>query len=249
VHTGWFVIGTVPGTIILSLGVALLLNSEIRGKGFYRTIYFLPVITSIAAISVVWKWVYNSESGLLNYVLKDKLGLITAKVNWLHRNQGIFREFVVSQGGTLPSWCPEGPSIAMLAVIALSIWKQLGYNAVIFLAGLQNIPKELYESARIDGAGAWGSFRHVTWPLLSPTTYFILIITTISSFQVFAQIYMLYDGLPGDSTRVIVYLLYETAFKSDKPGYASALAYALFGIIFALTMVQRKVAESKVHYQ
>jgi multiple sugar transport system permease protein len=231
---------------VLSLGIAMLLNTAIAGKGFYRTIYFLPVITSIAAISVVWKWIYNSEYGLLNHWL----GL--ERFDWLQQNEGIFllaAKKLSPAVTTLPMLVPEGPSIAMLAVIVMSVWKGLGYNAVIFLAGLQNIPRELYEVAKIDGASAWSAFKNITWPLLSPTTYFILVVTTISSFQVFAQIWMLYDGMPSESTRVIVMLLYDTAFKSNDFGYASALAYALFGIIFSLTMVQRKLAESRVHYQ
>lgn len=242
--TAWFVIGSVPLSIVLSLAIALLLNTNISGKGFYRTIYFLPVITSIAAISVVWKWLYNAEYGLLNHWLGWE------RFDWLQQNDGIFlmmaRRFGVTQ---LPGLVPEGPSIAMIAVIVMSVWKGLGYNAIIFLAGLQNIPKELYEVARIDGASWWDQFKNITWPLLSPTTYFILVVTTISSFQVFAQIWMLYDGMPSESTRVIVMLLYDTAFKSNNFGYASAIAYALFGIIFSLTMVQRKFAESRVHYQ
>ena len=243
--TAWFVIGSVPLSIFLSLMIALLLNTEISGKGFYRTVYFLPVITSIAAISVVWKWLYNSEYGLLNHWLGWQ------RFDWLQQNQGIFLMMAHKLTGRtqMPPFIPEGPSIAMIAVIVMSVWKGLGYNAIIFLAGLQNIPRELYEVAKIDGASAWDSFKNITWPLLSPTTYFILVVTTISSFQVFAQIWMLYDGMPSESTRVIVMLLYDTAFKSNNFGYASAIAYALFGIIFSLTMIQRKLAESRVHYQ
>lgn len=242
-YTAWFVVGSVPLSIVLSLAIALLLNTAISGKGFYRTIYFLPTITSIAAISVVWKWIYNSEYGLLNHWLG------WGRFDWLQQNQGLFEMAFERFGMRLPAFLPEGPSVAMIAVIILSVWKGLGYNAVIFLAGLQNIPKELYEVAKIDGASPWMSFKNITWPLLSPTTYFILVVTTISSFQVFAQIWMLYDGMPSESTRVIVMLLYDTAFKSNNFGYASAIAYALFGIIFSLTMVQRKLAESRVHYQ
>jgi multiple sugar transport system permease protein len=242
-YTGWFVLGSVPLSIVLSLGIALLLNTAISGKGLYRTIYFLPVITSIAAISVVWKWLYNSEYGLLNHWLGWE------RFDWLQQNQGIFEAMAERWGWRLPWFLPEGPSVAMIAVIIMSVWKGLGYNAIIFLAGLQNIPKDLYEVATIDGATPWMSFKNITWPLLSPTTYFILVVTTISSFQVFAQIWMLYDGMPSESTRVIVMLLYDTAFKSNNFGYASAIAYALFGIIFSLTMVQRKLAESRVHYQ
>jgi multiple sugar transport system permease protein len=243
-QTGWFAVGTVPASIVLSLLVALLLNTAISGKGIYRTLYFLPVVTSIAAISVVWKWIFNTEYGLLNHWL----GL--RRFDWLQQNDGIFELAARRLGASsFPDYLPEGPSIAMIAVIVMSVWKGLGYNVVIFLAGLQNIPRELYEVARIDGAGPWATFRNITWPLLSPTTYFILVTSTISSFQVFAQIYMLYDAMPADSTRVIVFSLWETGFRSNQYGYASAMAYVLFGIIFTLTMVQKKLAEGRVHYQ
>lgn len=243
-NTFYFALLSVPLSVVLSLLVAVLLNAEIRGKGIYRTVYFLPVITSIAAVSVVWKWVYNSDYGLLNHVL----GL--ERFEWLQQNEGILATAARGVGTGYPWWLPAGPSVAMLCVVAMSVWKGLGYNVVIFLAGLQNIPKELYESAHLDGAGPWGCFRHVTWPLLTPVTYFIFVITTLSSFQVFAQIFMLYDGLPSDSTKVIVFYLYDVAFKRPNGyGYASALAYVLFGILFAVTMLQRRVAESRVHYQ
>jgi len=249
-NTAWFVICTVPTTIAISLGIAVLLNSPIRGKGFYRTIYFLPVVTSVAAVSIVWKWVYNPQLGLLNYVLTQWFGLTQfARFDWLKQNQGVLDLMASGVGLTLPAWFPDGPSVAMLCVVVMSVWKGLGYNVVIFLAGLQNIPKELYEVARIDGAGVWQSFRNITWPLLTPTTYFILITTTISSFQVFAQIYMLYDGLPSDSTNVIVFYMYEVGIqKTNRFGYGSAVAYALFLIIFGLTLFQRRFVERRVHY-
>jgi ABC-type sugar transport system permease subunit len=142
----------------------------------------------------------------------------------------------------------ESPYLAMPSIILMSIWKGLGYNVIIFLAGLQNIPKTLYEAGKIDGTTKWQSFRHITWPLLSPTTFFILIMSTISSFQVFAQVFMMTQGGPMKSTTVVVYYLYEQAFQKIDLGYASAIAYGLFLIIFSMTIFQRTFFGKKVHY-
>ncbi len=244
-NTLWFVLGTVPLSIICSLFIALALNSGVRMIGFYRTVYFLPVVTSAAAISLVWKWVYNPQRGLLNELL-EAVGIPGQR--WLHESEGVFSLMAAGAGFDLPDWA-AGPSLAMVSIILMSVWQKLGYNVVIFLAGLQSISKELYEAARIDGAGPVRCFLNITWPLLSPTTYFILIMSTISSFQVFAQIYMLYAGNVTDSSRVIVYYLYEKGFHTFQFGYASALAYVLFVIIMALTLFQKKFVGEKVHYQ
>jgi multiple sugar transport system permease protein len=221
-NTTYYVIGTVPTTIILSLCIAMLLNSKIKGLSIYRTIYFLPVITSINAVAIVWKWLFHNQYGLFNSWL-EYFGM--ARIDWL-----------------------GDPKFAMFSIILMSIWKGLGYNIVIFLAGLQGIPKHLYESADIDGAGLWHKFRHITVPMISPVTFFVLIMSTISSFQVFAQIYMMTQGGPNKSTSVIVYHLYDKAFQKFDMGSSSAIAFVLFIIILIMTIIQRKVAEKKVHY-
>ncbi|MGM0607097.1 MAG: carbohydrate ABC transporter permease [Candidatus Muiribacteriota bacterium] len=221
-NTIYYVVGTVPATIIISLFIALLLNSKIKGLSLYRTIYFLPVITSINAVAIVWKWIFHNQYGLLNASFQA-MGLPT--VDWL-----------------------GDPKFAMFSIIIMSIWKGLGYNIVIFLAGLQGIPKHLYESAEIDGAGWWAQFRHITLPMVSPVTFFVLIMSTINSFQVFAQVYMMTGGGPMKSTTVLVYHLYEQAFERFQMGMASAVTTILFLIILAMTLIQRKVAEKKVHY-
>ncbi|MDD2714652.1 MAG: sugar ABC transporter permease [Candidatus Wallbacteria bacterium] len=222
-HTVYFSLGSVPGGILLALFIAILLNSKIKGLSFYRTLYFIPVITSINAVAIVWKWIYHGQYGLLNYLI-GFLGFPSQ--DWL-----------------------QDPRFAMPAIIMMSIWKGLGYNVVIFLAGLQNVPGYLYEAARIDGANAWERFRHVTWPLLSPVTYFVLVMSTISSFQVFAQVYMMTpNGGPMGSTTVIVFYLYQYAFRQYKFGYASALAFILFLIILTMTLLQKFFVEKKVHY-
>jgi len=221
-HTLFYVIGTVPTTIILSLFIAILLNSKIKGLSIYRTIYFLPVITSINAVSLVWKWLFHHHYGLLNSIL-NTFGF--ESINWLGD----------------PDW-------AMISIIIMSIWKGLGYNIIIFLAGLQGIPKHLYESAEIDGAGVWHKFRNITVPMISPITFFVLIMSTISSFQVFAQVYMMTQGGPAKATTVIVYHLYDKAFQKFQLGSSSTIALVLFLIIFTMTLIQRRVAEKKVHY-
>ncbi|MBI4868281.1 MAG: sugar ABC transporter permease [Candidatus Wallbacteria bacterium] len=243
-NTIWFVLGTVPASIVSALLVALALNAGVRGTGIYRTIYFLPVVTSAAAVSLVWKWVYHPQRGVLNGLMAW-LGLPVQ--NWLQEPSGVFSLAAGHFGLALPAWA-AGPSLAMVSIIVMSVWQRLGYNVVIFLAGLQTIPQELYEAAKIDGAGPVQRFWNITWPLLSPTTYFILIMSTISSFQVFNQIYMLYAGNVPECSRVIVYYLYEKGFHTFQIGYASSLAYVLFLIIMGLTMLQKRFVGERVHY-
>lgn len=224
INTVYYVIGTVPTSMAVALFVAILLNQKIRGLAWYRTVYFLPVITAANAVAIIWFWIYHPDySGLLNGLL-DRLGL------------------------PIQSWLLD-PKWAMPCIILMSIWKGLGYNVVIFLAGLQNISSEYYEAAQIDGAKGWSMFRYITWPLLSPTTFFVLIISVIGSFQVFSQVYVMTRGGPLKSTLVVVYYLYKIGFEDFKMGYASAMAYALFVIIFTLTLLQRKYIGSRVYYQ
>jgi len=211
-----------PLSLILSLGLALALNQKIKGIVIFRTIYFLPVVSSMVAVSLVWRWLYNPNYGLLNYFLNL---LHLPSVNWLFST----------------TW-------AMPAVILMSVWKGLGYNMVIFLAGLQGIPQMYYESAKIDGAGKFQAFKNITLPLLSPTTFFVLVISIISSFQVFDQIFVMTSGGPAHATEVIIYYIYHNAFQIFRMGYASALAFCLFIIIFALTLLQIRLSKRWVFY-
>ncbi|MDD3000468.1 MAG: sugar ABC transporter permease [Candidatus Riflebacteria bacterium] len=214
---------SVPLSILLSMGIAILLNNPIKGIGVYRTIYFIPVITSINAVAIVWNFIYHPDFGLLNKIL-----------SWF---------------GTDPVAWLQDPDWALPAIIFMSVWKGLGHNIIIFLAGLQNIPKHLYEAARIDGASRWQQFRHITWPLLSPTTFFIFTMSTIGSFQVFSQVYMMTPrGGPLKSTMVVVYYLYRKAFEQFEFGYALAMAFVLFMVIFACTLFNKLYLEKKVHY-
>jgi multiple sugar transport system permease protein len=247
--TGYYVIGVVPASLFLSLLAAVLLNQKVKALGLYRTVFFLPVVTSLVAVSMVWKWIFHPRLGLLNYVIQ-LLGGNT--LQWLEEPRGIFRMMASGAGW---DWWPEalaGPSLALVAVIVVSIWRGMGYNIVIFLAGLQNIPDHYYEAARIDGANSRQAFWKITWPLLSPTTFYVLLSTTIVSFQVFTQIYLMTGppvGGPMGTTKVIVYYLFEKGFDAGgNMGYASAVALVLFAIILSLTLIQRRVVERRVYY-
>ncbi len=245
-NTVYFALGSVPLGIIIALGIAVLLNQKIRGLGIYRTIYYLPVITSIAAVALVWKWLFDTQAGLFNQILE---GMGFSPSGWLQESRGIFETVANNLAGlSLPDPI-QGPSVALCSIIIMSVWKGLGYNVIIFLAGLQGIPGHLYEAAEIDGASRWQQFRNVTWPLLAPTTFFVFIMSTITSFQVFVQVFMMTPfGGPERSTSVVVFYLYEKAFKTFEFGYASAMAYILFTIIFILTLVQKKYVGDKIHY-
>jgi multiple sugar transport system permease protein len=247
-NTLWFVVLTVPLSVGISLFFALLLRRGVRGLGIYRTIYFLPVVTSFVAVSMVWKHIFHVRAGLANSVL-GALG--QSSLAWLEEARGIFA-LAGDAVGLAPPAILAGPSLALVCVVIVSVWRGIGYNVVIFLAGLQNIPEQVYEAARIDGAGRWSTFRHVTWPLLSPTTFYVLVMTSILSFQVFAPIYLMTGppvGGPLGTTNVIVYAIFERGFDAGgNMGVASAIALLLFLAILVITLLQRRFVESKVHY-
>lgn len=213
---------TIPGIIVISLALALAVNRAVFVNKVYRTMFFIPVVSSMVAIALIWKWVYNEQFGLLNWLLL-RLGL--PELGWL-----------------------SDPRLSMLSVAIVAVWKSMGYYMVLFLAGLQGIPQQLYEAATIDGAGSWRKFWSITLPLLSPTMFFVVIITVIGSFQVFDQVYVMTQGGPGNSTLVFNYYLYQNAFEFFRMGYASALAYVLFALIFIITLLQVKFLGKRVHY-
>lgn len=232
---------------MLSLFFANLLKNIDKLKGFYRSLFFIPTVTSMVAISIVWKIIFNQQTGLMNLFL-TKLGM--APLGWLAESRGIFQLMFEGIGVNLPA-ALGGPSLALFSIIIMSIWKGLGYNTIIYLAGLQNIPAVYYEAADIDGASKIRQFFKLTLPLISPTTFYVIMMTTITTFQVFSQIYLMTGppvGGPLGTTKVIVYYLYEKGFgESNDLSYASAIALVLFAIIFSLTMVQKRL-EKKVHY-
>lgn len=248
INTCYFVIGTVPVSLILSLLIAILLNQKIKALGLYRTLYFLPVVTSLVAVSMVWKWIFHPRLGLLNSFLE---ALNIDPLMWLEEPRGAFALIASKFGLTLPSWI-QGPSLALVAITMTNLWRGIGYNVVIFLAGLQNIPGEFYEAAKIDGAGKLQIFRRITWPLISPTTFYVIVMTTITSFQVFTLVYLMTGspvGGPMGTTKVIVYYIFEKGFESGGDmGYASCVALFLFAIVLSLTLIQRRVIERRVHY-
>lgn len=213
-HTLIFIAGYLPSVLIISLLLAMLLNSKIKGLTLFRGIYFLPVISSWVAISIIWKWILNPEYGLMNYFLS-----------------------LIGIAG--PAWLSDS-KWAMVAVIITSVWKDIGFITVIYLAGLQEIPDMYYEAANIDGAGRFRKFISVTFPLLSKTTFFVLIISLINSFQVFDQVWIMTEGGPAGATSVLVEQIYKNAFRYYKMGYASALSWVLFGVIFIVTIIQNK---------
>ena len=223
-NTVYYVAGSVPVTMALSLFFAVLLNAKIRFRGFFRTIFFLPYITPTVAAAVVWEWIFN-------------------------RNYGLFNDFINFFGIPSQDWV-NNPSLAMPMVILFSIWKYMGFQIVIFLAGLQNISREYYDAAEIDGANAWQRFWHITLPQLSPVTFFVLIISMIGAFKVFDEIFVIFDGTPGPlgSAMTVMIFFYQQAFGRFKMGYASAVAYTMFVIIFLFTLLQTWVARRRVHY-
>lgn len=242
-NTFWYVILTVPVGILIATLLAILLNENVRGLSFFRTIYFLPYITALTAAAAVWKWIYNSEFGLLNAILG------TPGAQWLENPNGLLSLAFRPLGLELPDVL-HGPSVALLCVMAMSIWHQLGYAVVILLAGLQNLPREYYEAASLDGASWWDAVRYLTWPLLSPTTFFLALTGLIGSFQVFTQILVLTPGggVLNDTLTIVKYL-YDKGFRDGQFSYASAMAFALFGIVFGLTLVQNRVLSRRVNYE
>jgi multiple sugar transport system permease protein len=211
-NTVYFTAVSVPLSVVLGLATAMLVNQALRGIVIFRSIFLLPYVTVTVALSLVWKWIYLPDIGLINSVL------------------GVF-------GIAGPPWLTSG-TWAMPALILMSVWKGFGYNMVIFLAGLQSIPDHLYDAAKVDGATAWRRFLNVTLPLLSPTTFFVVVISVISSFQVFDQALIMTNGGPGTATTTLVLYIYQKGFQSFDMGYAAAVALVLFAAIFVFTVIQ-----------
>ena len=246
-NTFYLVVFIVPISLILSLIFATMLNNIEKLKSFFRSLYFIPTVTSMVAISIVWKIIFNQQTGLANFFLA-KIGI--SPLGWLSESRGIFELFFGQFGIHIPHYL-GGPSLALFAIIIVSIWKGLGYNTIIYLAGLQNIPKVYYEAADIDGASKIRQFTGITWHLISPTSFYVFMMTTITTFQVFSQIYLMTGppiGGPLGTTRVIVYYLFEKGFgEANDLSYASAIALVLFIIILSMTLLQKRL-EKKVHY-
>ena len=219
INTFVYAIATSVFGVIIPLILACIINNKIKGADFFKTAYFLPFVTPMIVIGIIWEWIFDPNIGCLNHLLH-------LHINWLYDT-----------------------NFAMPALIIVSVWKLIGYNMILFLTGLSTINQELLEASKIDGANAYNTFKHVTIPLLSPTIFFVTIITAITSFQVFDLIYVMTQGGPLDSTNVLVYAIYKNAFEYFNVGKASALAYVLFAIIFVLTLVQWKLKSKLVYLE
>ena len=214
VNTIVYVIGTVPLTLVCSLAMAVLLNQNVRLRNFFRTVAFFPYVASLVAVAAVWNMIFNPAMGPINMLL-SQLGV-----------------------ENLPRWA-AGKDTAMLTVILFSVWKNMGYYMVIYLAGLQGCNPDLNEAAELDGANRWQQFWHITLPQLRPTTFFVIIMLTISGFKVYDQMYMITQGGPGTSTMTLVYYIYNVAFvNTPKYGYASAISMVLFVLVLIVTIIQ-----------
>ena len=239
-NTVWYSAGVVPAQTILGLFLAVLANRKIRGKTFFRTAFYFPSISSSIVIAVIFLWMY-SGNGLINYVL-ESIGLPTPRPVWLANPKGII-EMGLEQFGVenVSDWL-EGPSVALLSIMMLNIWTTMGTMMVIFLAGLQDVPGDVYEAAALDGASRWRLFRDITMPLIRPVTLFVVTLGIIGTFQVFDQIWLMSEGGPAKKTTTLAYLIYSEGFNfGGGLGYASALAMILFAIIFVLFLVQRRL--------
>ena len=222
-NTLTFMVG-VPLNLLSGLFVALLLNTRVRGQAIYRTLFYIPVVTPLVVSSIIWKWVYQGDYGLLNYYLL-KLGIIDHKIVWL-----------------------ADPNLALPALIIMGIWGGTGATMVIYLAGLQSIPEEMYDAAKVDGANAFQRLLYITIPLLRPTTFFLFITSVIGTFQIFTEVYIMTNGGPLNRTTTIGYYLYTNAFRELEMGYATAMAFVLFAMIFGFTLLQWKYTRGDIEY-
>lgn len=222
-NTILYSLATVPLTLVASLTIAILLNKKIFARNIFRAVFFFPYVASLVAVAVVWNMIFNPSMGVVN-------------------------SFLTSIGIANPPGWTSSTTWAMPVIVFVSIWKSMGYYMVIYLAALQGIPRDLYEAASIDGATPWQQFKNITLPMLTPTTFFVSIMLTISCFKVFDLVYMMTQGGPGRSTTVLVSLIYNTAFKEFSYGYSSAVAMILFVIVLVITVVQFRGEKKWVSY-
>lgn len=224
-NTLFYAVVTVPGQMILGLALAMLLDGPLRARAVYRTIYYVPVVTSWVVVSLVFTFLFNGQAGFVNWVLHDNLGLLGRNINWLRE-----------------------PWPAKIAIATLGIWKGVGWTMVIFLAGLQSIPQSLHEAAAVDGAGSWRRLRDVTLPLMRNTILFVMVLLMIGAFQVFISVYVMTGGKPLHRTDVILTYMYSNAFEFLDLGYGSAISYMLAGMVFVLSLVQIRLLRRRVEY-
>lgn len=248
--TSYYVFFTVPIALLLAFVLAVLLFQKIPLRGLYRTIFFVPFVTSQVAAAMVFKWIFHPQVGIAN------AGLVALGIppqTWLQDPNPVIKK-VLTAAGVHMDWLPDalaGPSLALFCIILFSIWASIGFDVIIFLAGLGAIPKELYEAARVDGAEGWQLVRNITFPLISPTTFFLLVVSIIRSFQNFNAFYAMADGNghPLQTTLSMTLAVFRNFYqKPGHVGYAAAFSFVLFFIILGLTVIQFKVGEKRVHY-
>jgi multiple sugar transport system permease protein len=242
--TATYTLITIPLEIAIAMGIAFLLFSKMRGRGFYRTVYYLPYVTSTVAAATAFEWLFHPQYGSLN----DLLGLVgIGPQDWLSEPDGVFALVGSAAHVSVPEWA-AGPSLALVAVSLFSVWHYIGFQAVIFLAGLANISPEYYEAARLDGASELQIFRKITFPLLSPTTFFVFTIATIGALKAFNQIYVLTNGGPLDTTRTVTMLVFRTFFQQTQLGLGAAMAFLLTLVIVVGSIVQFRILGRRVFY-
>ncbi|MEG0021070.1 MAG: sugar ABC transporter permease, partial [Oscillospiraceae bacterium] len=221
-NTFKWVIVYVPMSILASLGLALAMDMPLKGIGVFRTLFYLPVVTPIVVVSLLFVWIYNQEFGILNYMLSwigvDPIGWLTDK------------------------------RISLISIAIMSVWKWAGYNMLILLSALQGIPESLYEAAELDGITPWKKLIHIKIPLIMPSIYFVMLTSVIDAFQVFTEVYIMTNGGPGYATHTVSYYLWTSAFQYSRMGYACAMAVIMFIIILTVTVIQDKIMNKKVQY-
>jgi multiple sugar transport system permease protein len=260
-NTVYYVLGVVPAQTILALLLAIIVNQKfLKGRGFFRTAFYFPSITSSVVISMIFMWLFN-RFGIVNYFISQiaaPLGGYTP-VTWLNDPHGLIQNLLQSFGLTLataPDWMKtkvlgqtiwqwiSGPSVTMCTIMLLNVWTTSGTLMIIFLAALQDIPAQLYEASAVDGANRWQRFRHITLPMLRPTTFFVITIGLIGTFQVFDQVYVISKGTPAGTTSVVAWIAYRNAFNDSKAGLGAATAFVLFVLIMIFTLIQRRLIGS-----
>jgi multiple sugar transport system permease protein len=234
----------VPVQLGLGLLLAYLLFQKIRGQQLFRVLFFMPYITSTVASAAIWSFLYNQDKGLINSIL-TQFGF--PALRWLSEKTGVWQMLLQPLGVELPGWA-TGPSLAMIALIIYTTWVFVGYDIAIFLAGLGNIPGELYDAAKVDGASGWTLFRNITLPLLSPTTFFLLVLTVIGTFKAFNHIWVMTQGGPVDATTTTSIYIFKQLFQYNRYGYSAALSFILFAVILVLTIAQNRFAGRRVVY-
>ncbi|HQY31429.1 MAG TPA: sugar ABC transporter permease, partial [Thermomicrobiales bacterium] len=244
-NTTWYALGVVPAQTFTGLVLAVLANRKIRGRTFFRTAFYFPSISSSVVISIIFLWMYSAR-GPINFGL-EKLGLTPPRPVWLANPNGVISILAGHLGfDSVPVWL-QGPSVAMLSIMMLNVWTTTGTMMVIFLAGLQNLPGDVYEAAALDGASRFRQFTDITVPLLRPIIAFVVTVGLIGTFQVFDQIWVMSEGGPAKTTTTLAYLIYVEGFKQGRGlGYASAIAMVLLLVILVLYLIQRRFTEGSV---